>query len=74
MTLAPNEVVVAFPDDGRDDARFIEDCLSWREIEILANAPAEIPHAPLIQRLRDVARANGWSREVVAVLPVVLAD
>ena len=63
-----------FDDDDRDHLRFIESFLGCREIRILAEAPEAVPHARLIRRLRDVAAANEWSTDMLAVLAVVLAD
>src|SRR5690349_18717400 len=63
-----------FADDDGDKSRFIEEFLASREVSVLADAPAQTPHARLIRRLRNVGAANRWSAEMVEVLAVVLAD
>jgi hypothetical protein len=62
--LSPSSAL-GFPDDDSDQSRLVETWLSGREFSAVAQAPAGVPHAPLIKRIRAAAAANRWGDDVV---------
>ena len=71
--LSPSSAL-GFPDDDSDQTKLVETWLSGSEFSAVAQAPGDVPHAPLIKRIRDAAAANGWGDDVVTPLAGLLAD
>jgi len=64
--------LVTFRNDTTFHLDLIEHVTSLPEIEVIAEAPAQLEHTNLLRSMRQAAQANRWSDGVLSIIARVL--